>query len=113
MKESKRIILELIEFLEDLALGDTFGEGICDRVEDWGLDEAGLYEIDLYEIFEEWPEFSGYHRFPVGFKRGSPELAFESLPLWQGEYGDSRRRLALFMADWFEENLDDITRGLG
>ena len=59
------------------------------------------------EAAKTWPENSGNPRYPVPHPDLLPESAYTAkweVEKWDGEYGESRRRLCQHVADWVREN---------
>lgn len=82
-------------------------EGICYNVEmatfhTEGADDVMMFDI-MSNLFRQWPEYSGNDLFPVpytedGERCADPDSAFYAIDnLWEGEYGDSRKRLLAFL----------------
>lgn len=75
------------------------------------LPEWSLHDWPEYaEALRAWPEYSGWLNFPVQgppldptmHARVNPLWARRNLPLWEGEYGESRQRLLDHLAAFFE-----------
>ena len=81
--------------------------GICDAVSHRVGGPAMLSAFDA--AIEKWPGYSGETIYPVPHPAMDPADAFYgNTNLWDDdEYGDSRRELAAFAADWIEENIDE------
>ena len=65
------------------------------------------WEALVAEAAKTWPEFSGDPRFPVPHPDLLPESAYTAkweVEKWDGEYGESRRRLCQHVADWIRKN---------
>lgn len=74
---------------------------------EWSLNDWPEYQ----EALRTWPEYSGWSEYPVRGPmapgallpaRENPMWARRNLPLWEGEYGDSRQRLLDHLAAFFE-----------
>lgn len=83
------------------------------------LPEWSLHDWPEYvEALRAWPEYSGWSGYPVPgprvrsarqpswsichAPRVNPLWARKNLPLWEGEYGESRQRLLDHLAAFFE-----------
>jgi hypothetical protein len=52
----------------------------------------------MNNLFISWPEYSGEPSYPVPHDTMEPEEAYlEISDIWEGEYGDSRKRLLAFL----------------
>ena len=87
--------------------------GICSNLRLHALDhtpwsavvaEAAAWSAVVAEAAASWEEFSGDFEFPVPHDELEAELAYDTENLWEGAYGDSRRRLCLHVAQWLEDN---------
>ena len=99
-------IKKAIPLLRKLSVGEGIIEksyGLCYHLECVG----GWYPFgELIEgIFEQWEEYSGDEDFPVPHKTLSCAAAFYrcSEKMYEGEYGEARKRLAGFTADKLKE----------
>ena len=97
--------IEVIEYLRKLGNGEiepgSIKKGIC-----FNLYKCYLVVISVYVDWTTWSEFSGDKTYPVGHDpRDAYESFVEGLHLWEGEYGASRKRLCLWIADQLEKNL--------
>jgi hypothetical protein len=82
------------------------GEGICFNVEMAtfsvpGADDLAMINL-MADIWNTWPEFSGYTDYPVPYVEDGEsfdsELAFHNTDdLWADEYGAARKRLLSFL----------------
>ena len=84
--------------------------GICYGVElllkDFTLSVAGRVDATLSKLMSEWEEYSGDPTCPVPHPTESPMKAFTDCgTLWEGEYGATRRRLCLYLAEKLGEML--------
>jgi hypothetical protein len=86
--------------------------GDIDDIFTYVLPEWSLHDWPEYaEALRAWPEYSGWRYFPVPGPlakaampaRHNPLWARHALPLWEGEYGESRQRLLDHLADFFEQ----------
>lgn len=92
--------------------------GVCWAVRQSDRDPNAYFDYAedwLQCMFPQWPEYSGSDVFPVpapddyvcGYE--TPECraasAYWKLPLWSGEYGEARLRLAKFLLAAIEEQL--------
>ena len=99
-------VVDLLESWADgqiLPMNDLYG--ICYNLSrrDVTIRWEGLVAIAA----ESWPEFSGSHSYPVPHSDLLPESAYTAkweVEKWDGEYGESRRRLCQHVADWIREN---------
>lgn len=89
-----------------------FNPGICDLLSTYRsfrkLDylPAGPTIVGWYA--PHWPLYSGYAWFPVPHPSMPANLAFHaSIPKWDGEYGDNRRKFCLFIAEQTELDLKE------
>ena len=93
--------------LRDLAKFDSIPErrnvGICGNLRLHALDITP-WDAVVAEAAAYWEEFSGDFDFPVPHDELEAELAYDIESLWEGAYGDSRRRLCLHVAQWLEDN---------
>ena len=65
------------------------------------------WEALVSEAAKTWPEWSGDPRYPVPHPDLLPESAYTAkweVEKWDGEYGESRRRLCQHVADWIRGN---------
>lgn len=91
--------------LGDGSIKAVSDNGLCIIVEhNFGTD------IKLYmrELMQEWPEYSGQFMYPISspVEGESPMGVFwGGTPRWSGEYGNSRKRLATFLANKLENEL--------
>lgn len=102
------VLLKILEIIDKYGPSDE-DEGICSNiVAELAFTEA--YWKDPYKfkalrycfmgIACHWPRHSGRYFFPVpGPHSSDPEIAYQNgvFPLWEGEYGDSRRELLKFV----------------
>lgn len=102
-------VVDLMRELED-KFAEGFEEpGICAQIDSLYVEYFGLAYIDLERIFKEWPESTGLRGFPVPHPLLTPSKAYRNSQKWANtEYGDSRRDLAAFIADWIEEHLEEL-----
>jgi hypothetical protein len=56
-----------------------------------------------FDMFNSWPEYSGVQPFPVPHPTSSALVAYSSYPLYEGAYGESRRRLAGHLSNCLRE----------
>lgn len=101
IKKQKAILLTALLTIKEKGPDPRFG--ICTNME-WhtmnvqGVNDYGLLWI-MREYYKEWPEYTGDELFPVPH----PELeCFDAYVhaeegKWNGQYGDSRRRLLDFL----------------
>ena len=101
----------IVEILEAWAEGQLIPpmpyEGICYNLRL----QFPAYPSDIMGLvpsaMQSWPEFSGDVRYPVPHPDLLPESAYTAkweVGKWDGEYGESRRRLCQHVADWIREN---------
>lgn len=99
---------EIVNYLRELGREERevpeVARGICGNL----LDE---YEYEVRSsVFAMWPKFSGDRRFPVPSTDSSltAEQMFsvfsDAEDLWTGEYGQLRKDLCLWLADYYEKN---------
>jgi len=104
---TKAQAITAIRTLRDLAKFDSIPErrhcGICSNLKLHALDLTPWDEV-VAEAAASWEEFSGDFDFPVPHAELEAELAYTIKSLWEGAYGDSRRRLCLHVAQWLEDN---------
>ena len=79
--------------------------------------EKRIDQVVPQELYVRWAEFSGDKVYPVpGPKRTSPmEFYYHCRRydiLWSGEYGESRKRLCMFIANEIDKLSIDTTDGL-
>ena len=53
----------------------------------------------ISNLSRHWPEFSGNISFPVPCEDRTPQVAYISLPHWEGEYGAARLRLLDYLIE--------------
>ena len=102
---TKFVEVDVITHLEELGRGERFPLRCC-----YGI----CHEVNsghLYVHFTTWDEFSGIHAYPVPspHKGEDPERAYyRTGSLWEGPYGESRKRLCLHIArEMRKESNDD------
>lgn len=136
MKNIEEVIQLVIEELVALGNGKQIPRedrmfGLCNYMEgfikplvDSTLEKNYVYDLEslvgyysgdsrLYEKFVgEWEFFSGNLCFPVPCKGyRNPDDAYDDTEdLWVGEYGDTRRKLCLYLAERLEELVKDRQR---
>lgn len=116
--EAPSVILEALRDLRDNPAPDA-SQGICGFVEGWLYAEyADEYDdeheqAEAYEefwdatkrvFFQTWPDRSGDLVFPVSVANGlSTEaqyaIAVDEDTIWDGEYGESRKGLLLYLIE--------------
>jgi hypothetical protein len=79
--------------------------GLCDVL--WRQCRRADLEVMLEDIAHGWPLYSGMKSFPVPCKGWAPTRAFLHVPKWEGEYGDNRRNLCGWFADYLEFNYEE------
>lgn len=77
--------------------------GICSNLRLHALDHTPWSAV-VAEAAASWEEFSGNFDFPVPHDELEADVAYDDGNLWEGAYGDSRRRLCLHVAQWLEDN---------
>ena len=77
--------------------------GICSNLKLHALDRTPWSAV-VAEAAASWEEFSGDFAFPVPHDELEADVAYDTGNLWEGAYGDSRRRLCLHVAQWLEDN---------
>lgn len=83
--------------------------GDIDDIFTYLLPEWSLHDWPEYaEALLLWSEYSGWLSYPVPGPRVrrariSPLWARKNLPLWEGEYGESRQRLLEHLEAFFEQ----------
>ena len=97
-----------IEHLRGLADGTitpiSTEEGLCFELEEVQYVSSLFVKHSAYL----WDEFSGEKSFPVPHSKHLPVRAyFDTNDIWEGEYGASRKRLCLFLADVLEKMTDE------
>lgn len=55
---------------------------------------------------EYWQEFSGNWVYPIPHADLTPKDAYNSVPMWEGDYGKCRRRYCAWLADVLEYELE-------
>lgn len=106
MFDQKAILLAALLQIQQKVL--VPGEGICYNVEITTFNVEGADDLAMNQrmatIWHEWPEYSGDHRYPVPYKDCDPMTTFHGFDrLWEGEYGDSRKRLLAFLIAELQE----------
>ena len=93
--------------LRDLAKFDStparIHRGICGNLRQHALDRT-LWGAVVAKAAASWEEFSGEFEFPVPHDELEADIAYSIESLWEGAYGDSRRRLCLHVAQWLEDH---------
>jgi len=104
-KDQKTAMEDVVYHLRDLGDGTkqpvVVKRGICAELY-WGF---GLpYEV-MYDGVMRWPKYSGRRAFPIPHETCTPHGAYRNhYDLWADDaYGDLRRELCLWLADYFEE----------
>ncbi len=77
--------------------------GICYKLELSGTSDCVRQEFLL--TARQWPKYSGHALFPVPHPKRRPVDAFINCPKWEGEYGDNRRELVMFLLDNIERRI--------
>jgi len=103
---TKFVEVDVITHLEELGRGERFpkdeSSGICWEIRDF---------VSCVRHFPTWDEFSGNLVYPVPspHKWEGPKRAFNITGnLWEGPYGEARRRLCLHIAsEMRKENSND------
>ena len=75
--------------------------GICENVNYWLDDNIADIDLDaaaydtLIRLMKQWPEYSGYPKYPVPHPQFHANDAYDKFPLWnlETEYGKARYRL--------------------
>ena len=106
MGKSSKVEKEIIEYLKGLASGtikpaDTRLSLCC------CLEQEGLRIPKLSQIFESWSKYSGDIAYPIPDPKGwgSAYTKFcRAGDMWEGEYGDLRRELCQYIADYIKEH---------
>jgi hypothetical protein len=104
---TKFVEVDIITHLEELGRGERFPKeectGLC-----WEMKGKG--SIYVCRHFTTWDEFSGNLVYPVPspHKWEGPKRAFNITGnLWEGPYGEARRRLCLHIASEMRKENDD------
>lgn len=78
--------------------------GICSNLEKEVIDVLYWESVAciLKEIFITWPKFSGDSVYPIWCESMHTQTyAFMVTPKWEGQYGEDRLELAVFVRDAF------------
>lgn len=97
----------IIKYLEGLASGTIepwdVEQGLC-----YSLEQEGLHIPKLGKIIETWDKYSGDDDYPVpdpAEAEADPYLKYHNTAdIWTGEYGELRRELCQYIADYIKEN---------
>lgn len=96
---------EIVNYLRLIGRGDIepaySGTGICTN-----LSEKFCYCVDV-GVFGGWSKFSGYYAYPIPSTEhglSSDEIYSRRAGMWSGSYGDLRKELCLWLADYYERN---------
>jgi len=103
-KDQKTTMEDVVYHLQGLGDGikqpKNADRGICTELR-WRF---GLPDEVMYDGFAHWPKDSGWECHPIPHETCTPVHAFRYCPLWADDaYGDLRRELCLWLADYFEE----------
>ena len=117
MYSNTELLLEALLSIRETPVEDRSDDGICALVSAYVyknyIKEHGEYSayeasdvVDevryaLYDLFEEWPEYSGSIAFPIASPDGTPVEIYFMLNKWSGSYGEARIRLL----DWLIQRL--------
>lgn len=106
-----------IEYLREIANGrapEQYGYGICYNltlaIHSAGFDNMVSGYTIVQKYAPQWPEFSGDVEYPVQcdmYEVDGQRIGYTESDLWVGEYGAARRRLAGFIADELEKELQE------
>ena len=96
-------ILTLRDLLKPGSIPARIYCGICSNLKLHALDRTPWSAV-VAEAAASWEEFSGDFDFPVPHDELEADVAYDTESLWEGAYGDSRRRLCLHVAQWLEDN---------
>lgn len=80
--------------------------GICSLVfkQFTGYAESIDVECFLFNNFKKWPYYSGDFKYPINInKKLSPCHDYWSNQRWEGEYGESRIQLVMFLLEQLGE----------
>jgi len=104
---TKEQAMTAILTLRDLAKFDSIPVrihcGICSNLKLHALDRTPWSAV-VAAAAASWEEFSGDFEYPVPHDELEADVAYDTGNLWEGAYGDSRRRLCLHVAQWLEDN---------
>ena len=89
--------------------------GLCRNLADLGILSDAAVDNLLREAFRSWPKYSGSRGYPVPDPEAPSDLAaayriYYSLENhWEDSpYGNLRRELCLYVADWLEANKSKV-----
>lgn len=100
----------LVEYLQGL------GDGSVDPYPGWGLCTLvalkfeNKYDDLLKEYFTSWPMGSRVRGYPVPSVQGglsAGEMYLSAPNLWEGEYGDLRKELCLYLAKAIKADIEE------
>ena len=102
-----KLIMNLDEAIKELEYLGNGGEpkytnlGICGNVCE------SITILKLQELWVHWPEYSGMSLYPVPHPKYDSHLGLlKTHNVWEGEYGNNRRKLCLWLADELEKELN-------
>lgn len=104
MKAKEFLLARLIEIRDGFKRNEMHGicVNVSDAMEVVSLSDKFADKVDdlLGALIWEWPEHSSKPGYPVKPPRDTaytPFTAYGALRLWEGEYGDNRKRLLNFL----------------
>lgn len=98
---------EIVDYLRGLGLGkvkpDSTKGGICKNL---SSNFSYMFDKLICTLAKSWEKHSGREWFPIAVHGENPcdtfDEAFKKNTMWEGQYGDDRRELCLFIADKLE-----------
>lgn len=104
---------EALKIIQTLPVELRSQLGDIDDIFTYLLPEWSLHDwMEYCQALVAWPEYSGWLSYPVPGPldptaampaRYNPLWARRNLPLWEGEYGESRQRLLDHLEAFFEQ----------
>lgn len=100
-------IQQIINCLQLMAIGVNIDRnyGICENLHLFCVEhDIPLHGFAFVRFVSPlWPKFSGDIFYPVPFKEWVASDAYCNIPLWEGEYGKSRKELCMFLANQLQD----------
>ena len=100
-------IQQIISCLQLMAIGVDIdrNHGICENLYRFCIEhDIPLHGFAFVKIVSPlWPKFSGNKFYPVPFQEWFAADAYCNKPLWEGEYGKSRKELCMFLANHLQD----------
>jgi len=101
--ERKQNTIEHLRGLAEGTVGVKCYQGICRNL----FLCCKISSRFVVSYCSEWKEFSGNTEYPVPSPCGAEQAYTDIYDLWEGEYGASRKRLCLYLAEVLEKMTDE------